>query len=200
MAHQRCVDGDHWRAAAMLAPAARAARRACSRHRPRHRRRPRQSRVRRRTASSATARPGRATAPLRRSPGPRPRDFTAGKYKIRSTETGSCPTDDDLLRSVRQGLYGTSMPGWESLLSDDDIRDVVDLHQDALAAVRDRAPAAWRSTVAAARERRRRASRAARRLREAAVRQVPRHATAAAPAPSPRTSRTTGGSRCARPI
>ena len=56
---------------------------------------------------------------------PRPRDFTAGKYKVRSTETGSLPTDDDLLRAVRQGLQGTSMPAWDKLLSDQDIRTVV---------------------------------------------------------------------------
>src|SRR5258705_6453753 len=30
---------------------------------------------------------------------PRPRDFSRGRYKIRSTESGSVPTDDDLLRS-----------------------------------------------------------------------------------------------------
>ena len=57
---------------------------------------------------------------------PRPRDFTTAKYKIRSTETGTLPTDEDLTRTVRQGLYGTSMPGWQSLLSDTDVRDVVD--------------------------------------------------------------------------
>ena len=56
---------------------------------------------------------------------PRPRDFTAGRYKIRSTETGSVPTDDDLLRSVRQGLYGSAMPAWDRLLPDGDIADVV---------------------------------------------------------------------------
>ncbi len=57
---------------------------------------------------------------------PRPRDFSSGKYKIRSTETGSVPTDDDLMRSVRQGLYGTAMPAWDRILSDSDIRDVVE--------------------------------------------------------------------------
>jgi mono/diheme cytochrome c family protein len=31
---------------------------------------------------------------------PRPRDFTLARYKIRTTETGSLPTDDDLIRSV----------------------------------------------------------------------------------------------------
>ena len=57
---------------------------------------------------------------------PRPRDFSSGSYKIRSTETGGVPTDDDLMRSVRQGLYGTPMPAWERILSDGDIRDVVE--------------------------------------------------------------------------
>jgi mono/diheme cytochrome c family protein len=56
---------------------------------------------------------------------PRPRDFTTGKYKIRSTDAGTAPTDDDLIRSVRQGVYGTSMPPWDRVLSDTDIRDVV---------------------------------------------------------------------------
>jgi len=56
---------------------------------------------------------------------PRPRDFTGGKYKLRSTETGSIPTDDDLLRAVRQGLQGTSMPACDKLLSEVDIRAVV---------------------------------------------------------------------------
>jgi cbb3-type cytochrome c oxidase subunit III len=57
---------------------------------------------------------------------PRPRDFTSGKYKIRTTETGSIPTDDDLIQSVRQGLYGTAMPAWDRILSDTEIHDVVD--------------------------------------------------------------------------
>ncbi len=49
---------------------------------------------------------------------PRPRDFTTGKYKIRTTESGTGPTDDDLIQSVRQGLYGTAMPaGIEFLLT-----------------------------------------------------------------------------------
>jgi cytochrome c oxidase cbb3-type subunit 2 len=56
---------------------------------------------------------------------PHPRNFALARYKIRSTETGTLPTDDDLLRSVRQGLYGTAMPGWQKLLSEADIRAVV---------------------------------------------------------------------------
>jgi mono/diheme cytochrome c family protein len=56
---------------------------------------------------------------------PHPRDFTIGRYKIRSTETGSLPTDDDLIRSVRQGLYGSAMPAWDKILPDTDIVAVV---------------------------------------------------------------------------
>ena len=56
---------------------------------------------------------------------PRPLDFTSGKYKIRTTDTGSIPTDDDLVRSVADGLNGSAMPGWRGVLSDADIREVV---------------------------------------------------------------------------
>jgi cbb3-type cytochrome c oxidase subunit III len=56
---------------------------------------------------------------------PRPRDFTTGRYKIRSTEPGTMPSDDDLIASVRRGLYGTAMPAWDRILADGDITDVV---------------------------------------------------------------------------
>jgi len=44
---------------------------------------------------------------------PKPRDLTAGKFKIRSTP--SLPTDDDLLRIISNGIPGTAMPGWAAL-------------------------------------------------------------------------------------
>ncbi len=56
---------------------------------------------------------------------PRPRDFTAGRFMLRSTESGSVPTDEDLLRTVRQGVYGSAMPAWEKVLSDAEIQDVI---------------------------------------------------------------------------
>jgi mono/diheme cytochrome c family protein len=56
---------------------------------------------------------------------PLPLDLTSAKYKIRTTETGSLPTDDDLMRSVSEGLPGSAMPGWKGILSDSDLRDVV---------------------------------------------------------------------------
>jgi mono/diheme cytochrome c family protein len=46
---------------------------------------------------------------------PQPRDFTSGKFKIRSTPSGQLPTDADLRRVIRQGMPYTSMPAWTSL-------------------------------------------------------------------------------------
>ena len=68
---------------------------------------------------------GRGDGPAAHLMTPRPRDFTRGRFKIRTTESGSIPTDDDLLRSVRQGLYASAMPGWQQILPDNDIRAVV---------------------------------------------------------------------------
>ena len=68
---------------------------------------------------------GRGDGPAAPHLFPPPRDFTSARYKIRSTETGSLPTDDDVIRSVRQGLYGSSMPAWDGLLSDAELGDVV---------------------------------------------------------------------------
>ena len=49
---------------------------------------------------------------------PRPRDFTSGLYKIRSTESGNLPTDQDLFEVISNGMPGSSMPAWEGLLSE----------------------------------------------------------------------------------
>ncbi|MGC4085827.1 MAG: cytochrome c [Vicinamibacterales bacterium] len=70
-------------------------------------------------------RDGKGDGPAAMTLLPHPRDFTSGRYKIRSTETGSLPTDADLIRSVKSGLPGSSMPGWDRILTDDDIISVV---------------------------------------------------------------------------
>lgn len=46
---------------------------------------------------------------------PRPRDFTRGLFKYRSTPSGFLPTDEDLLRTLRGGLAGTAMPAFTQL-------------------------------------------------------------------------------------
>ena len=56
---------------------------------------------------------------------PRPRDFTNGRYKFRSTETGSLPTDDDLVYSISEGLHGTSMPAWKPFMQPEQVRAVI---------------------------------------------------------------------------
>src|SRR3990172_452409 len=43
---------------------------------------------------------------------PKPRDFTRGLYKIRTTPSGNPPTDQDLFRVITEGIPGTSMPAW----------------------------------------------------------------------------------------
>jgi mono/diheme cytochrome c family protein len=45
----------------------------------------------------------------------KPRDFTKGIFKFRSTAAGSLPTDDDLVRTLTRGVYRTSMPSWQLL-------------------------------------------------------------------------------------
>ncbi len=49
----------------------------------------------------------------------RPRDFRPGIYKFRSTPYDSLPTDDDLLRTVTQGLRWTAMVGRPDLAERD---------------------------------------------------------------------------------
>ncbi len=46
---------------------------------------------------------------------PKPRDFTSGKYKIRSTPNGMLPTDDDIRRVIEVGIPYTAMPGFPEL-------------------------------------------------------------------------------------
>jgi DMSO reductase family type II enzyme heme b subunit len=55
---------------------------------------------------------------------PRPRDFSAGLFKIKSTPGQALPTDEDLFQSVTRGLPGSSMPSF-SYLSESECQDVV---------------------------------------------------------------------------
>jgi cytochrome c oxidase cbb3-type subunit 2 len=57
---------------------------------------------------------------------PKPRDFTHANYRLRSTPSGSLPTDQDLFRAVSLGLPGTPMPPWRVHLSDEDRWAVVE--------------------------------------------------------------------------
>lgn len=57
---------------------------------------------------------------------PRPRNFTTGMFKFRSTESGSLPTDEDLFAIIKNGLHGTSMSDWAPFITGDSLKEVVD--------------------------------------------------------------------------
>ncbi len=65
---------------------------------------------------------------------PKPRNFSAGLYKIQSTPSGSLPTDEDLYGSITRGLGGSSMPSF-NYLSETERRDVVQYVKHLTAAV-----------------------------------------------------------------
>ena len=46
---------------------------------------------------------------------PRPRDFTSGVFKFKSTPHEALPTDEDMMRVLSLGVLGTSMPSFKLL-------------------------------------------------------------------------------------
>jgi cytochrome c oxidase cbb3-type subunit I/II len=48
-----------------------------------------------------------------------PRDFRPGLFKFRSTPSGSLPTDDDLVRTITEGIRWTAMAGRRELSESD---------------------------------------------------------------------------------
>lgn len=50
---------------------------------------------------------------------PKPRDFSAGLFKIQSTPAGFLPTDEDLFQTVTRGMPGSSMPSFIYLKEQD---------------------------------------------------------------------------------
>ena len=54
---------------------------------------------------------------------PRPRNFTSGKFKVRTTPNGALPTHQDLVNIIRRGMPYTSMPAWPTL-SDQEVADL----------------------------------------------------------------------------
>jgi mono/diheme cytochrome c family protein len=54
---------------------------------------------------------------------PRPRNFTSGKFKVRTTPNGALPAHQDLVNIIRRGMPYTSMPAWPNL-SDSQVTDL----------------------------------------------------------------------------
>lgn len=56
---------------------------------------------------------------------PKPRDFTLALFKYKSSPGMTLPRDEDLFRTIQEGLQGTAMPGWSKLLSDEQISSLI---------------------------------------------------------------------------
>ena len=78
-----------------------------------------------RTCATCHGRAGDGSGPAARYLDPRPRDFTLGIYKFRSTAAGMLPTDEDLYRTVTVGIPTTTMPPFVDVLTERERRDVV---------------------------------------------------------------------------
>jgi mono/diheme cytochrome c family protein len=50
---------------------------------------------------------------------PKPRDFTLGVFRCRSTPTGTLPTDTDLYDTIGRGMLDSNMPQWRPLTDQD---------------------------------------------------------------------------------
>lgn len=52
---------------------------------------------------------------------PKPRDFTSGVFRFKSTPEMQYPTDEDLIRIVSNGIPRTAMPGFRDVLTPEEI-------------------------------------------------------------------------------
>ncbi|MGR3318470.1 MAG: c-type cytochrome [Candidatus Anammoxibacter sp.] len=56
---------------------------------------------------------------------PRPRNFVAALFKLRTTSTGSLPLDEDMLKTITNGMPGSAMPSFAKLLSETERKQVI---------------------------------------------------------------------------
>lgn len=70
---------------------------------------------------------------------PKPRDFTKGWFKVRSTPSGQLPTDADLLAVLKRGMPGSAMPSFAHL-SDEELNLLVSVVKGFAPAFAERQP------------------------------------------------------------
>ncbi len=59
---------------------------------------------------------------------PKPRDFTLGVFKYKTSHADDeLPYDKDLRKTIMEGLPGTAMPSWKGLLSDSEVNGLIGL-------------------------------------------------------------------------
>lgn len=71
---------------------------------------------------------------------PRPRNFTVGVFRFKTTPGPDLPTDSDLFRTVSLGLRGTPMPPWKFLLPEQDRWAVVEYVKTLVPAFKEQKP------------------------------------------------------------
>lgn len=59
----------------------------------------------------------------------KPRDFTRDEFKIKSTQGDEFPSREDLIKVISEGMPGSSMPGWENVLTQADMGPLADYIQ-----------------------------------------------------------------------
>ncbi len=70
---------------------------------------------------------GAADVPVAEKIYPKPRDFTTGLFKYKTSPGVLPPRDEDIFNVIKYGLTGTSMPGWKQLLTDKQIKSLIPL-------------------------------------------------------------------------
>lgn len=70
-------------------------------------------------------REGRGDGPVADYLWPRPRSFYDATFRLRSTESGFLPRDEDLYRSVSLGIPATAMPSWSPVLTPEERWSVI---------------------------------------------------------------------------
>lgn len=83
------------------------------------------ARVYQRHCAACHGKSGDGAGPVAQYMNPRPRDYRKGVFKFMSTPYGSKPLREDLVRTIRVGIRGTSMPSFD-LLPDAELQAVVD--------------------------------------------------------------------------
>ena len=57
---------------------------------------------------------------------PQPRELSQGVFKFHTTQTNTLPLNEDIFRTIKQGIPGTAMPAWGEVLSDEAIHSLVE--------------------------------------------------------------------------
>jgi mono/diheme cytochrome c family protein len=73
---------------------------------------------------------GRGNGPAAVSLHPRPRDFTGGLFKLKSTASNEPPAFDDVRDAIIRGMPGSAMPDWQDILSAGEVTAIAEYVRD----------------------------------------------------------------------